>query len=104
MGKILVSDIHKFFGSKIHTLSLDTTLEEILKIFASETSLSGVCLLDQNQKYAGMVTKRDILKWAHLQFAEGHGIHNISIAEFYRDHRCAQGERPARECRERLSS
>jgi CBS domain-containing protein len=84
LEKIFISDIHKIFGTKMKTLPLDATLEDAIRIFASETSLSGICLLANNENYAGMITRMDLLKWSHLQFTDGHGIHGVAISEYYR--------------------
>jgi len=84
LEKILISDMHKLLGTKIKTLPVDAVLEDVIRVFASETTLSGICLLDKNQSYAGMITRMDLLKWAHLQFTAGHGIHGVSLSEYYR--------------------
>jgi CBS-domain-containing membrane protein len=84
LERILVSDVHKYLGTKMKTLPADAVLEEAIRLFASETTLNGICLLDSSQAYAGMVTGMDLLKWAHSQLTAGHGIHGTSLSEYYR--------------------
>lgn len=55
-----------------------------MKAFVSHPSSRGIFLVDSRQRLECMVTRVDLLRWAHLQATRGKGRHETPIAEFFR--------------------
>ena len=84
MKTILVKDVYQLHGTATDTISEDTSLEHIISRFANEPGLRGVFLIDARQRLSGIVTRADLMKWAHFQLYGGKGRYELSISEFFR--------------------
>ncbi|MFC1989993.1 CBS domain-containing protein [Chloroflexota bacterium] len=84
MKTIIVSEVYKLHGTATDTISEDTSLEHIISRFAWEPGLRGIFLIDARQKLSGIVTRADLLKWAHFQLYGGKGRYELGISEFFR--------------------
>jgi CBS domain-containing protein len=84
MNKTLVADVYKLHGTASVSMSADSLLEDVIGTFVREPSLRGVFLVDSKQRFVCMVTRIDLIKWAHLQLTGGKGGHEMPISEFFR--------------------
>jgi len=46
--------------------------------------LGGIFLVDSKLRFAGLIMRIDLLRWAHIRIAGGKGRHEIVLSEFYR--------------------
>jgi len=81
---ILVKDVYQLHGTATDIIPEDTSLEHIISRFAWEPGLRGVFLIDARQRLSGIVTRADLMKWAHFQLYGGKGRYELSISEFFR--------------------
>ena len=84
MKTILVKDVYQLHGTATDTITEDTPLEHIISRFAWEPGLRGVFLIDARQRLSGIVTRADLMKWAHFQLYGGKGRYELGISEFFR--------------------
>ncbi len=52
--------------------------------FAREPAVRGVFLVDANRRFAGLVTRVDLMRWAHLKLSGRKGRLELPIFEFFR--------------------
>jgi CBS-domain-containing membrane protein len=64
---IHVKDVHGIHGLCSITMPQDASLMDIIRKFASEPNIRGLFLVDDEQRFAGMVSRLAILKWAEFQ-------------------------------------
>ena len=84
MKAIRVEQVYRLHGTATDSIPEDTSLEYVVGRFAREPSLRGVFLVDSRQRLSGVLTRADLMKWAHLQLFGGKGRHDIAISDFFR--------------------
>ena len=84
MKTIQVEEVYRLHGTATDTIPEDTSLEHIISRFAHEPGLRGVFLIDARQRFSGVITRADLMKWAHFQLFGGKGRHDIAISDFFR--------------------
>jgi len=84
MNKPLVADVYQLHGSATISIPADVSLEEAIGTLVREPSLRGIFLVDSYQKFVGMLTRINLVRWAHLNLTGGKGRHDIPISEFFR--------------------
>jgi len=84
MNNPLVSDVYKLHGSVSVSIKTDSSITEIIGEFVRNPSIRGIFLVDSKLRYAGIVSRIDLLRWAHLKLAGGKGRSEISISDFFR--------------------
>ena len=84
MKTILVKDVYQLHGTATDIIPEDTSLEHIISRFAHEPGLRGVFIIDARQRLSGIVTRADLMKWAHFQLYGGKGRYELGISEFFR--------------------
>ena len=67
-------------------ISEDESLESVIISFVRDPYARGIFLVDSQQRFAGVITRSDLLKWAYLRFGRepGSGRVNISRRDIYR--------------------
>ncbi len=80
----LVADIYKLQDRTAISLEDDSSLEDAIKAIIQEPLLHGIFLVDSKQRFVCMVTRVDLLRWAHLKLTGGKGRHEIPVFEFFR--------------------
>ena len=67
-------------------ISEDEPLENLIIKFTRDPHARGIFLVDSNERFTGVVTQSDLLRWANLRFgrAPGAGRVNISRQDIYR--------------------
>lgn len=83
MSDALVSSVHRMHGIAGISLREDTSLEDTIRTMAENPTLLAVFLVDSQNRYISMVSRGDLVKWAHLNITGGKGS-NMPISEFYR--------------------
>jgi CBS-domain-containing membrane protein len=63
MAVIRVRDVFELHGTASISVSDDTSLGEVVTRLAADASLRGICLVDSSQRFVGMITPPDLLKW-----------------------------------------
>lgn len=84
MNKTLVAEVYKLHGSASVAIPADSPLEDVIGEFVCEPSLRGIFLIDAKQRFVGMLTRIDLIRWAHLSLTGGKGRHEIAVSEFFR--------------------
>ena len=67
MKTILVKDVYQLHGTASITVTEEIPLEDIVYRFANEPGIRGVFLIDEDQRFAGMISQMAIMKWAEFQ-------------------------------------
>lgn len=62
----------------------DDSLEDVIRRFAEAPSLRGIFLVDSRQRFAGVITRADLLKWAQYRLGGGPGSDRLSVGEIFR--------------------
>ena len=83
VDKPLVSDVFEYHGTAVKSMQADTGLKEAIEAFVRNPSLRGLFLVDSNQRFIGMITRVNLIKWAHLNVSGGKGTHHMSISEIF---------------------
>ena len=84
MKTIFVEQVYHPLSSATDSIPEDTALEHIIGRFARESCLHGVFLIDSRQRLSGIITDRDLLKWARVKLYGGKGRREISAWDFIR--------------------
>ncbi|MGI2336087.1 MAG: CBS domain-containing protein [Dehalogenimonas sp.] len=70
---ILVKDVYLLHGTASVVVDQNTTLERLINIYATNPSVRGVFLVDEDKRFSGMVSHLAIQKWAEYQlFGKSH--------------------------------
>jgi len=64
---ITVKDVHSLHGVASLSVSESTSLKDVIEKFAREPGLHGIFLVDENQRFAGILSRLALLKWAQFQ-------------------------------------
>ncbi|MFC1943658.1 CBS domain-containing protein [Chloroflexota bacterium] len=83
MKNILVEEVYRLHGSASVSVVEDIPLKEVVFRFANDPTLRGVFLVDSRQRFAGVITRADLLKWSTIMLLGGR-IDVVSIAEAHR--------------------
>jgi len=83
MKTILVKDVYELHGTATESIPEDTSLEYIIGRFAREPGLRGVFLIDERRRFSGVITRADLMKWAHLKLFSGKGRHDMAVSDFF---------------------
>ena len=67
MKTVLVRDVYKLHAAVSISVTEEIPLEDIIYRFAHEPGLRCVLLVDEEQRFAGMVSRISIIKWADFQ-------------------------------------
>jgi len=79
-----VSDVYQLHGTASAIVAEDAALRDVIARLADSASLRGVFLVNSQGRLTGIVTRVDLLRWAHLQLFRGKGRHRATISEFFR--------------------
>jgi len=71
MKTILVEDVYQLHGTASVSVVEDIPLKDIVSRFANEPSLRGIFLVDSFQRFAGVITRADLLKWSAFSLLGG---------------------------------
>jgi len=80
VSKTLVAEVYKLHGTASVSIPADSPLEKVISTFVREPSLRGVFLVDSKDRFVGMVTRVDLIRWAHLNLTGGKGRHEIPVS------------------------
>ena len=84
MKTIRVEQVYRPHSTATDSIPEDTSLEHIINRFAQESCLHGVFLIDSRQRLSGVITDRELLKWARVKLFGGKGRREISAWDFIR--------------------
>jgi len=84
MDKILVKDVYNLHGNAAVRMNADIPLENAIGTLARNPSLRCVFLVDAQQRFTGIVTRVNLLRWALVNMTSGKGLHQIPVSEYYR--------------------
>ena len=84
MKNITVGEVHRIHGIVTCPINEDTLLEDIINRFVHEPGLRGIILIDSNKRFSGVITLRDLEKWARFKLFGGKGRPDISAWYFFR--------------------
>jgi len=79
----LVASVYRMHGTAAMSLPEDTSLEEVIRTLAENPTLRAVFLVNAEKRYTLMITRGDLLNWAHLNLSGGKGS-NMAISEIFR--------------------
>jgi predicted transcriptional regulator len=86
MKTIKVDEVFDPQGLQTPIISEDESLENVIISFVRDPDARGIFLVDSQQRFAGVLTRADLLKWAYLRLGRepGSGRVNISRRDIYR--------------------
>lgn len=86
MKTIKVSEVFDPTTSQAAIISESESLENVIISFVRDPRARGIFLVDAEERFAGVITRSDLLKWAYLRFGRqpGSGRVNISRRDIYR--------------------
>ena len=67
MKTILAKDVYQLHGTASISVTEEVSLEDIIYKFAHEPGIRGVFLIDEEQRFAGIISRTAIMKWAEFQ-------------------------------------
>ena len=67
MKTILVKDVYQLHGTASISVTEEMPLEDIIYRFAHEPAIRGAFLIDEEQRFAGIISRLAIIKWAEFQ-------------------------------------
>jgi CBS domain-containing protein len=79
-----VREVYRQHGTAAMTLPANASLENLIDIMVREPSVRGIFLVDSEQRFAGMVTRVNLTRWAHLNLAGGKAAKDLPLSEFFR--------------------
>jgi CBS domain-containing protein len=84
MHRTLIEQVHRLQDNTSKIIPTDLPLEEMIEHFIFKPNLQGLFLQDKQLKFSGIVSRMDLVRWAHLKLLGGKGRHDIPVSEFYR--------------------
>jgi CBS-domain-containing membrane protein len=84
METIKVEDVYHFYDMAAVAVPEDLSLRDVVAKFAFDPNLRAIFLYDHQEKFTCMLSRVDVMRWAHLQLFEGKGINVIKITDFFR--------------------
>jgi len=84
MKNVTVGEVHRIHGVVTCSIHEDTPLEEVINRFVNEPGLRGIILIDSNKRFSGVITLRDLEKWARFKLFGGEGRPDTSAWYFFR--------------------
>ncbi|MFC1874784.1 CBS domain-containing protein [Chloroflexota bacterium] len=84
MKNVTVGEVHRIHGIVTCPIHEDTPLEEVINRLVNEPVLRGIILIDSNKRFSGVITLRDLEKWARFKLFGGKGRLDISAWYFFR--------------------
>lgn len=84
MKTIKVAEVFDSEGVLSAILPENATMEEVVAKLSLEPQLRGVFLVDGKQRFAGIITRTDLLKWAHLKLGTRPNIADMPVREVFR--------------------
>ncbi|AII60205.1 hypothetical protein X793_03885 [Dehalococcoides mccartyi CG4] len=81
---LFVSEVYKVHGSISISINSDSSVGEVIASFARKPSLGGIFLVDLELRFVGLITRVDLLKWAHIKLTGGKGRQEIAVSELFR--------------------
>jgi len=79
-----VSEVYRLHGMASAVVPDDSPLESIVIKFADEPGLWGIFLVSSQRRFTGVVTRIDLLRWAHFQLFGSKGRRKMTVSEFFR--------------------
>jgi CBS domain-containing protein len=67
MEKMKVGEIYQLHDTASAQISREASLEDVIHRFATEPGIRGIFLVDEERRFAGMVSRTAIIKWAEFQ-------------------------------------
>lgn len=67
MKSIPVKEVYQLHGKASITIPEDAALDYVVALLGHEPRLQGVFMVDSNQRYVGMISRFDLLKWTQAQ-------------------------------------
>jgi len=83
MKKILVEEVYRLHGMSSVSVAEDIPLKDVVSRFASDSSLRGIFLVDSRHRFAGVITRADLLKWSIIKLLGGR-VDVVSTEEAHR--------------------
>jgi len=71
MKSILVKDVYQLHGTATVAISKEELLSEVISRYAYEPGLRGTFLVDSEHRFAGIITRIAIMKWAQYMLVGG---------------------------------
>lgn len=83
MKTIRVKEVYRLHGTSSLTVSEDSSLEYVIAFLGHESRYYGVFLVDSEQRFRGIITRLDLIKWLDFQLFGSLGKHEIRASEFF---------------------
>ncbi len=84
MKNIQIKDFFDLHGKASTVVPADAALNYVVALLGHERNLQGIFMVDSDQKYLGMVSRIDLLKWTQYQLYGGSRKADVRLSEVYR--------------------
>lgn len=84
MKRILVEDAYRVHGMASVVVPEGTSLEEVVTRFAQGPGVRAIFLIDSRERFAGLITGIDLLKWVQARFFGGRRSGGIALGDVLR--------------------
>jgi CBS domain-containing protein len=84
MDRILVADVYRIHDNAIAKVDADLSLKDAIGTLARNPSLRGVFLVDTEFKFVGLMTRVNLLRWAHFNLSGTKDRPEIPVAEIFK--------------------
>jgi len=84
MKSIQVKEVYHLHGKSSLTIPVDAALDYVVALLGHEPHLQGIFMVDSNQRFVGMISRFDLLRWTQAQIYGGGEKKEKRIDEFIR--------------------
>ncbi|HEY93980.1 MAG TPA: CBS domain-containing protein [Dehalococcoidia bacterium] len=84
MNSVSVGEVYKLDGTASEQISQDESIEFVINRFAENPGLRAIFLVNVNNRFSGLITRGNLLRYIHLQVYGGQGRPDLTISELYR--------------------
>ena len=79
MKMIRVEEVYKLYGMASVLMEKDISLEEVITKFTHDPGCRAVFLVDSLQRFAGIITRIDLMKWMHRRVFGQEEMRTLSV-------------------------
>jgi len=84
MDNFKVSAIYVLQGKRSIIVPGNLPLENLISLVASENFYGTIFVINSIQQFIGLVSKTDLILWAHIKITGGKGRHEIPLWKFFK--------------------
>ena len=81
-----MAEVHRLHSDVPASVTFDENvpLEEVIAVVASNPAIRGIFVVDSQEKFIGVISRSDLMKWIHLMLFGGKARRELTIREIFR--------------------